>query len=147
MISASRQAALPSSCMSQPCNFKVAAVQWSDCSKEQGAWCMVHEERHGSARGRCCGITLGSRFTAQCMQFVSMQIHQKQPQRHEVKELFVTLPAPLGPSRPKHSPLSTAIVRFFTACFAGLPSCKLRHDLSNLKTQWCILLANMYSMW
>ena len=35
-----------------------------------------------------------------------------------------TLPAPLGPSKPKHSPLSTAMVKLRTACLAGLPSCR-----------------------
>ena len=33
------------------------------------------------------------------------------------------LPAPFGPSRPKHSPLSTAMVKLRTACLAGFPSC------------------------
>ena len=36
-----------------------------------------------------------------------------------MKEVF---PAPLGPSRPKHSPLATARDNPLTACFSGFPS-------------------------
>ena len=40
----------------------------------------------------------------------------------------VLLPAPLGPSSPKHSPLATASVRLRTASLSGLPSCARHHQ-------------------
>ena len=41
----------------------------------------------------------------------------------EKERMGHTLPAPLGPSSPKHSPLSTAMVKLRTACLAAFPSC------------------------